>query len=69
MSEDRYTYPADGEDPRERDEEFTDSEKMAKLARERQVTNPQAPEREQATSADSPGRNPADRDQIESDEG
>jgi hypothetical protein len=64
MSEDRYTHPTDGEDPRERDEEFTDPEKMAKLARERQVTNPQEPEREQATSADSPGRNPADRDQA-----
>ena len=64
MSEDRYTYPTDGEDPRERDAEFTDSEKMAKLARERQVTNPQKPEGEQATSADSPGRNPADRHQA-----
>ena len=68
MSEDRYTYPTDGEDPRERDEEFTDSEKMAKLARERQVTNPQEPEREQATSADSPGFDPADRDRNEPDE-
>ena len=62
MSEDRYTYPTDGEDPHERDEEFTDAEKMARLARERQVTNPQEPEREQATSADSPGHNPADRE-------
>jgi hypothetical protein len=68
MSEDRYTYPTDGGDPRERDEEFTDSEAMAKLARERQVTHPQEPEREQATSADAPGLDPADRDRIEADE-
>jgi hypothetical protein len=64
MSEDRYTSPTDGGDPRERDEEFTDAEAMAKRQRERQVTHPQEPEREQATSADSPGTNPADRDKI-----
>ena len=64
MTEDRYTHPPDGEDPRERDEEFTDAEKVARLQRERQVTNPQEPEGDQGTSADSPGHNPADRDQI-----
>jgi hypothetical protein len=69
MSEDRYTHPTDGGDPRERDEEFTDAEEMAKRQRERQVTHPQEPERDQATSADAPGVNPADRDRIEPDKG
>jgi hypothetical protein len=64
MTEDRYTYPAEGDDPRERDEEFTDADEMAKVQRERHVTNPQAPERTQGTSADAPGRNPADRGAI-----
>ena len=64
MTEDRYTHPTNGEDPRERDEEFTDAEEMARLERERQVTNPQEPEREQGTSADAPGRNPADHGSI-----
>jgi hypothetical protein len=68
MSEDRYTYPTDGGDPRERDEEFTDAEEMAKRQRERQVTHAQEPERDQATSADAPGVNPADRHQVEPDE-
>jgi hypothetical protein len=64
MSEDRYTHPTEGADPRDRDDEFTDTEEMAKRQRERQVTHPQEPERDQATSADAPGVNPADRDQI-----
>ena len=68
MSEDRYTYPTDGADPRDRDDEFTDPEEMARRQRERQVTHPQERERDQATSADSPGVNPADRDRVESDE-
>lgn len=69
MSEDRYTYPTEGGDPRERDEEFTDAEEMARRQRERAVTHPQESERDQATSADSPGVNPADRDRIEDDDG
>jgi hypothetical protein len=36
---------------------------MARRQRERQVTHPQEPERDQATSADAPGVDPADRDQ------
>ena len=64
MTEDRYTYPAEGEDPRERDEEFTDAAEMARVQRERHVTNPQEPERDQGTSADAPGRNPADRGSL-----
>jgi hypothetical protein len=69
MSEDRYTYPTDGGDPRDRDEEFTDTEEMAKRQRERHVTHSQEREREQATSADSPGVNPADRHSVGRDEG
>jgi hypothetical protein len=61
MTEDRYTYPTEGDDPRERDEEFTDAAEVQRTQRERHVTNPQAPQSEQGTSADAPGRNPADR--------
>ena len=61
MSEDRYTYPAEEDDPREVDREFTDAEHQAKLAEERHVTHAQKPLRKQGTSADTPGRNPADR--------
>ena len=64
MSEDRYTHPTEGEDPRERDQEFTDPEEVARVQRERHVTHPQEPERDQGTSADAPGDNPADRDSI-----
>ena len=69
MSEDRYTQPTEGDDPRERDEEFTDSEAMAARQRERQVTNAQDAEGAQALSSDAPGRNPADRHRMEPDEG
>jgi len=69
MSEDRYTHPTEGDDPRDRDEEFTDSEEMAKRQRERQVTNAQEADGDQALSADAPGRNPADRHRMEPDEG
>jgi hypothetical protein len=64
MSEDRYVHPTDGEDPRDIDREFADPEEAARVQRDRQVTNPQEPEREQGTSADAPGRNPADRGAI-----
>ena len=68
MSEDRYTHPTEGGDPRDRDEEFTDTEEMAKRQRERQVTHPQEAEGAQATTADAPGTNPADRHQPQPDE-
>jgi hypothetical protein len=61
MSEDRYTYPATEDDPREGDRELTDAERQARLAEERQVTHPQKPQRSQGTSADAPGNDPADR--------
>ena len=68
MSEDRYTHPTAGGDPRDRDEEFTDSEEMAKRQRERQVTHAQEADGVQATTADAPGTNPADRHQPQPDE-
>ena len=64
MTEDRYTYPTDGEDPRTRDEEFTDAEEMERVQQERNVTRPQSPEGDRGTSSDSPGRNPSDRGSI-----
>lgn len=65
MSEDRYTYPTEGDDPRERDRELTDAEEMARLQRERHVTNAQPPERSQGTSADAPGHDPSDREHAD----
>ena len=65
MSDSRYTYPAEGDDPRQIDREFTDEEEQARLARERAVTNPAPRERPQGTSADAPGRNPSDRDRVD----
>lgn len=62
MSEDRYTYPADGEDPRELDRELTDPERMARQQRDRAVTRDQEPVRGQGTSADAPGHDPSDRE-------
>lgn len=65
MSEDRYTYPAQGEDPRARDRELTDIEEQDRLRRERHVTNAQPPERAQGTSADAPGHDPSDREHAD----
>jgi len=61
MSEDRYTYPAEGETSQDRDADFTDVEEQARLAERRAVVNAEEPERAQGTSADAPGHNPADR--------
>jgi hypothetical protein len=62
MSEDRYTYPAEGDTPRDIDREVTDAETVARKQAERQVTHPQPPERVQGTSADAPGHDPSDRE-------
>ncbi len=61
-SGDRYTHPAEGEDPRDRDRERADAKTQARLRRERAVTHPQKPQRQQGTSADSPGHDPSDRE-------
>ncbi len=64
MSEDRYTYPAEGDTSADRDVDFTDVEEQAHLAEHRAVVNDSEPEREQGTSADAPGHNPADRGSL-----
>ena len=64
MSEDRYTYPGEGDTSADRDVDFTDEDEQARLAERRAVVNDQEPERSQGTSADAPGRNPADRGSI-----
>jgi hypothetical protein len=64
-SQDRYTKPADGEDPRDIDREFSDAEVVARRTAERQVSHPQEREGEQGTSADSPGFDAADRDRVD----
>jgi hypothetical protein len=64
-SEDRYTYPAEGDDPRDIDREVTDADAMRHREATRQVTHPQEREREQGTSADRPGFDPADRERAD----
>jgi hypothetical protein len=60
-SEDRYVKPADGEDPREIDREFTDAEVVAKRQAERAVRHAQESDGEQGLSTDAPGVNVATR--------
>ena len=62
MSEDRWTYPAQGEDSRDIDREHTDAATVARKQEERPVTHGQEPESQQGTSADAPGVNPSDRE-------
>ncbi len=64
MSEDRYTYPAEGETSVDRDRDFTDVEEQARLAEERAVVNADEPDGAQGTSADARGTNPADRGSL-----
>ena len=61
-SEDRWVYPADGEDRREADRAQQDSEAMAEREATRQVSHDQDVEREQGLSADRPGIDPSDRE-------
>jgi hypothetical protein len=62
MSEDRYTYPGEGDTSRDIDREVSDAEAVRRKQAGRQVTHPQPAERAQGTSADSPGVDPADRE-------
>ena len=64
-SDDRYTYPAKGDDPRDIDREVTEPEDMARRETRRQVSHPQEREREQGTSADAPGFDPSDRERAD----
>ena len=61
-SEDRWVYPADGEDPREADRAQQDGEAMAEREATRQVSHDQDVERDQGLSADRPGVDPSDRE-------
>jgi hypothetical protein len=63
-SEDRYTKPAAGEDPREIDRELTDAEFVARREATRQVSHAQEPEGAQGISSDAPGFDASDRDQA-----
>lgn len=66
-SEDRWTYPADGEDPRDIDAETQDPTQMSKRQQTRHVSHDADDEAggESGLSSDSPGANPADRDQVD----
>jgi hypothetical protein len=59
-SEDRYTYPTTGDDPRDIDREVSDADAMKRREKGRQVTHAQERERGQGTSADAPGFDPSD---------
>ena len=68
-SEDRWVYPADGEDPREADREQQDGDAMAEREATRPVSHEQDVERDQGLSADRPGVDPSDRDRDRDGEG
>jgi len=61
MSEDRWTYPSEGDDSRDIDREHADAQTVARKQEQRAVTHGQEPEHQQGTSADSPGADPSDR--------
>ena len=64
-SEDRWTYPADADTSRDIDREQKDEETVARKREQRQVSHDQPVEREQGTSADSPGHDPSDRERAD----
>ena len=53
-----------GEDPRDTDQ-LHDAETAARLTYERHVTHAQPTQGDSGISSDSPGHNPADRDQLD----
>jgi hypothetical protein len=56
-SDDRYTHPPDGEDPRR----YDDLEAHAADAAGRQTSHDQQPDRQQGLSSDKQGRDPSGR--------
>jgi hypothetical protein len=64
-SEDRYTYPTTGDDPRDIDREVSDADAIQRREKGRQVTHAQTRERGQRTSADAPGFDPSDRERAD----
>lgn len=67
-SEDRWVYPADGEDPRDADRKPT-SEVSAERGVARPVRHDQDVERDQGLTADKPGVDPSDREREIGDPG
>ncbi len=61
-SENRWTYPSRDDDPRDIDREHADPEAVTAKQAERAVSHSQERERQQGTSADSPGVDPSDRE-------
>jgi len=60
-SQDRWVYPADGDDPRDIDRETTDGEAMADRDATRQVSHDQDVEGASGLSSDKPGIDPSNR--------
>lgn len=60
-SEDRWTYPAEGEDPRDAEPAQQDAEATAEREATRHVTHEQDADGEQGLSSDRPGVDPSDR--------
>ena len=57
-SEDRWTYPAEGADPRDRDDERVHADEVE----QRQVSHDQDVERDQGLSSDKPGVDVSERE-------
>ena len=64
-SDDRWVYPAEGEDPREIDREATDAATVQAKQNRRQVTHDQEPERHQGLSSDRPGVDVSERESVD----
>ncbi len=61
-SDDRWTYPAEGDTPGDIDRETSDAEVVDDVRRSRPVRHPQPEDREQGLSSDAPGVDPSDRE-------
>ena len=61
-SDDRWTYPAEGDTPGDTDREATDPETVDQIRRSRPVKHPQDADREQGLSSDAPGVDPSERE-------
>ena len=61
-SDDRWTYPAEGDTPGDTDREASDAEKVEDIRRSRPVTHPQDEERAHGLSSDAPGVDPSERE-------
>lgn len=60
-SEDRWTYPTEGEDPRA----YDDSDRLAADVADRQISHDQGVERTQGLSSDKPGIDVSEREAVE----